>query len=626
MLFVELGGEGPARDALGSRLEYRDALAFLTQTVPNQPRAAIRPLRRPLQPQQDGTALLFDGTLYNVAELAERFALRSGLASVDVAAAAFEREGEAAPAAFIGDFALVRWEPDHHRLIMAADQSGGRSLYYYQNGTEFIAASTIAMLLAHPRVPQTLDEEMLGLVLVARGHERPHRTVYRGIQMLPPGHCLRWQDGTLRVWRYWQPDPTRRIRFARDEDYVEAARELLDRAVACRLPPDGTVLSHLSGGLDSSGVTVTAARLRTPAMVHSVTSRPEMSSPLPLDNDRDFHDEWSRARQVAAAYPNITPHVVHNQPPADADEEAGGRFWSRERPMPWLFPNPAERSIADLADQLNADVVLTGDGGNVSISWDGHFSLPDRLRSGDILGWGREWRALAHRQRKSMWQLRDVAWLPLAPEWLHRGWRTLKGLPEFWRDRSAINPELGKRLGLPGVPGRIPFQSGSIDMDRRLYFLEKANHSRATWSHRSSHGARQVRSPLADIRLVDFCLALPPDQYFRNGVRRRFARAVLADRLPAPVTNEAALGFDNPEWFSWMSQRRPWMMAELERCEASSLAREVIDLAEIRRALENWPGDLAEASKLEVMLPLMHKLGKGLRMGQFIRRVEGSNA
>jgi len=624
MLFVELGGDRIATAGHGNRFEYRDDLAFLAQS--DRQGAMRRAARRPIRLGEDGAVLLLDGALYNIPELAERFALRPGLPASAVAAVAFDRDGEDAPAALIGDFALARWQADRRRLTLAVDQSGGRGLFYCQDGASLIAASTIAMLLAHPRVPQTLDQEMLGLVLVARGHERPHRTVYRSIHMLPPGHCLSWQDGAVRVWRYWRPDPTRRIRFKRDEEYVEAARELLDRAVACRLPADGTVLSHLSGGLDSSGVTVTAARLRIPAIVHSVTSRPDASSPLPPDSDRNFHDEWARARQVAAGYANITPHAVHNQPPSDADEDVGGRFCGRERPMPWIFPNPGESSIAELAKQLQADVVLTGDGGNVSLSWDGHFSLPDRLRRGDLWGWSREWRALARRQRKSLWEMRGVAWAPLVPSWLHRGWRGLKGMPEFWRERSAIHPALGKRLALPELPGSIPAQSAGIDMNRRLYFLEKGSHNRAAWSHRSSYAAWEIRSPLTDVRLIDFCLAIPEDQYFRDGMRRRFARHVLADRLPPLIVNEAALGFANPEWFTWMSQRRSWMMAELERCEASSLAREVLDLAEIRRVLENWPRDLAEASKLEVMLPLMHKLGKGLRMGQFIRRVEGSNA
>lgn len=51
----------------------------------------------------------------------------------------------------------------------------------------------------------------------------------------------------------------------RSEDYHEAVREALDRAVLCRLRrAEGKIGTQLSGGLDSSTVTATAARLLGP--------------------------------------------------------------------------------------------------------------------------------------------------------------------------------------------------------------------------------------------------------------------------------------------------------------------------------------------------------------------------
>lgn len=50
------------------------------------------------------------------------------------------------------------------------------------------------------------------------------------------------------------------VRFKRDEDYVEALHEQLERAVSSCLRSSGPVASHLSAGFDSSTVTAYAAR------------------------------------------------------------------------------------------------------------------------------------------------------------------------------------------------------------------------------------------------------------------------------------------------------------------------------------------------------------------------------
>ncbi len=65
----------------------------------------------------------------------------------------------------------------------------------------------------------------------------------------------------IEMRRYWHPLDTRPIRYARDADYIDDLRERFDRAVSARLSGADGVASMLSGGLDSSSVSVTAARL-----------------------------------------------------------------------------------------------------------------------------------------------------------------------------------------------------------------------------------------------------------------------------------------------------------------------------------------------------------------------------
>ena len=50
----------------------------------------------------------------------------------------------------------------------------------------------------------------------------------------------------------------------------------------------------------------------------------------------------------------------------------------------------------------------------------------------------------------------------------------------------------------------------------------------------ATHGL-DVRDPTADRRVLEYCLAIPPEQFILGGVPRSLARRAFADRLPAAV-------------------------------------------------------------------------------------------
>ena len=111
-----------------------------------------------------------------------------------------------------------------------------------------------------PGVSSELDERQLARDLIGLPPEYPS-TRFRDVRQLAPGHCLVvTRDGAVDR-RYWKIDSLAPIRFARDEDYVEAFLEIFDEAVRCRLRTTGAIATELSAGLDSGSVAATAARL-----------------------------------------------------------------------------------------------------------------------------------------------------------------------------------------------------------------------------------------------------------------------------------------------------------------------------------------------------------------------------
>jgi len=149
-------------------------------------------------------------------------------------------------------------------LFLARDRMGEKPLYYAKVDGWFVFGSELRAVLAHPHVGRALDPEGLARYLAYDFVPDPH-TIARGVHKLPPGHALTAGDGKVRVERYWEL-PSR----PEDGDETTWRREIvrrLDEAVALRLVSDVPLGCFLSGGIDSTAVAASAARLK-PGLPH----------------------------------------------------------------------------------------------------------------------------------------------------------------------------------------------------------------------------------------------------------------------------------------------------------------------------------------------------------------------
>src|ERR1700712_2790209 len=213
-------------------------------------------------------------------------------------AAAYEAWGPTAHERLYGDFAVALWDERERCLTLARDALGTRGLYYHFDGSAVWFATALHHLLAIPEVPRELDE--LGLAgLMVRATDTRDRTLYRHIHRVPSGGTVMFRNGTCRKQQYWTLDRIAPVRLPKDDDYVDMARNLLDAAVASRLPPDGLVVTSLSGGFDSGAVTATAARLLGERRLTAITRVAGAHNPY-----RAF-DEKALAGLVARGHRNI---------------------------------------------------------------------------------------------------------------------------------------------------------------------------------------------------------------------------------------------------------------------------------------------------------------------------------
>jgi len=175
-------------------------------------------------------------------------------ASTDVAivGAAYEQWGASCFAKLIGDWALSILDRTSRSLILAKDPIGTRHLYYAFDN-EQVTWSTILdpLVLLREKTFGLCEEYIAGWFSF---FPAAHLTPYAGIHSVPPSSSVVIRPGKHTVSKYWDFDPSKRIRYRTDGEYEEHFRTVFGEAVCRRLRSDSPILAELSGGMDSSSI------------------------------------------------------------------------------------------------------------------------------------------------------------------------------------------------------------------------------------------------------------------------------------------------------------------------------------------------------------------------------------
>ncbi len=317
-------------------------------------RLSIIDLEGGAQPMSNPAGTLqitFNGEIFNYRELREdliarghRFATHS---DTEVILHLYEERGEACVEEFNGQWAFAIWDAPRKRLFLSRDRVGIRPLYHARVGDLFVFASEIKAIFKHPAVSRRLDLKALDEIFTFWCNIAP-RTVFQGIEELPPGHCMRVEGGRVQVWPYWQPDYSGRDTALGDEECVERLRELLIDSTRLRLRSDVPVGAYLSGGLDSSTIV---------AMIQRFTDTPLKTFSVAFE-DPEF-DESRFQKEVSGHL-----HTDHREVRC-SHKDIGGVFpdviWHAESPLIRTAPAPLYM-LSGLVRENDFKVVLTGEG------------------------------------------------------------------------------------------------------------------------------------------------------------------------------------------------------------------------------------------------------------------------
>lgn len=227
--------------------------------------------------------LAFNGEIYNHqilrAQLSSEHSFQTNT-DTEVVASSLSKFGIVALNQFVGDFAVVLWDPRARWGFLARDRMGVKPLYYAEFEKGLVFSSEIKPILtAFPELAQ-MDPVGIYHYLTFRFVPSPN-TSFKQIKKLPSGNWLPLAPTFEVPKQYWDIQTANIAIESEDErEVIAAGDELLKQSIRDRLSDEVVVGTLLSGGLDSSLITAIAALsstkpLKTYSVVYSGTDAVE---------------------------------------------------------------------------------------------------------------------------------------------------------------------------------------------------------------------------------------------------------------------------------------------------------------------------------------------------------------
>lgn len=586
--------------------------------------------QQPLQSRDGRLTLVADVRLDNRDELIRELGWSASetaqLCDAAILLESLERWEEAALDRLVGDFALALWNAPAQKLLLARDFLGQRPLHYHRGRGFFAFASMPKGLHALAEVPYGPDEQAVAELVTLMPQWGP-RSFFTDIARVEAAHIVTVTRDKLSSRRYWEPHRPRAGQ-ARSDDYIEALRYHLDVATQSRLRGSNNLVgANLSSGFDSSAVTATAARLLAPSggKVVAFTAVPREGYDGPERRNR-FGDEGPLAAVTAAMYSNIE-HVLLRSGHISPLEALDRNFFLYDRPVANLINSVWGQAIYQAARERKLNVLLSGQFGNATVSYDGLELLPELLDQGRFI---KLWRETVQVMAKTGMRRRGALvriFGSFAPVWLWQcANQAFVGHKADVLEYTAIRPERLSELDLAGLARErgldFSYRPWRDGFAKRLWVMARGdvgNHSKgmlAGWGI-------DWRDPLADKRFVEYCLSIPTEEYLKDGVPRALAKRALADRLPQAVLNEQKRGYQAADWHDGLTAARADVAAELERIAACAPAAKALDIERMKRLVENWPTSGWERD--DVINSYSLALVRGIAAGHFLRKASGAN-
>jgi asparagine synthase (glutamine-hydrolysing) len=524
-----------------------------------------------------GMRLVLMGRLYYRADLRAGLELRNPAEGSDaaLALAVYRQHGLEGLERLEGDFALVIWDAGEQRLVGMRDPMGGYPIFYTVHRSAVTASTRMGPLL-DSLANRTLNQEYLADYLMSAyppDESADGRTVYQGVQRVRPGSIVVFHlpSGKHEERRYWdwlerQIDPG-------TDDVAKLGEQYLDRlraAVGTRLR--GRSASHLSGGMDSTGVALIARDcLQGSQPLHTLSLVYER---LPgLARERPYLES-------ALEQSGLTPHRINGDEVLDFDNFDTAPAHDEPYPALMRLCGP-DRALTAAMAREGVATVMTGLGA------DDLFDVPP-FHLTELLRRGRVWAAWSEASRWAraddcnVWTLLGpYGCANLLPAWMRmgvgnwvRGGYAPWGRQTDWTIAPWIRADFARRMDLRGrsmANLRSTYHScRPVGLSVLLQAIRAWCSDFSRWYQAAPHGM-MITHPFLDPRMLSLGVGIRSRVCPQPGAMKPILAAAMRNILPECILKRPDKGHFNEAYYVGLARNLQRLEALIEQAPADDL-------------------------------------------------------
>lgn len=306
--------------------------------------------------------LVFNGELYNYKELYHQLKTEKQVKFVsasdtEVLLEMYRHYGPKCLDYFLGMFAFAIYDMETKAIFIARDHFGIKPLFYTVINGAFAFSSELKTLVAIPGFDKTLNKKSIVSCLNylwVSGNE----TMFENSYKLPPAHYLIYSNFELTIYKYFELDD--QIRKVNSEDeIVNKLSTTLENSVNRHMVADVPVSTFLSGGLDSSLISVLAKKKNDHLSAYTIGTSIKDKKIEQMPDDEKYAKLLSEKFDLDHHIIQIKPDILHLLPKivATLDEPIGDPSAINT----YLICNSArEKGVKVLLSGMGADEIFFG--------------------------------------------------------------------------------------------------------------------------------------------------------------------------------------------------------------------------------------------------------------------------
>jgi asparagine synthase (glutamine-hydrolysing) len=534
---------------------------------------------------KNGLTVILNGEIYNYSEIKKRLVEEKNIefftsGDTEVLLESYRAWGVRCLDYLSGMFAFALFDEQSSELIIARDHFGIKPLFYTQIGNCFAFASELKTLVEIPGFDKTINKSALVAAmnyLWVPGNE----TMFRNCFKLPAAHYMIIDTRAALIRAepkcYWNLNTD--IRYRNENDAVEALTKCFEDSINRHMVADVPVSSFLSGGIDSSLISVMASKFNPGISTYTIATSARDKKVEQMPEDEKY------ARQLAENF-RFDHHEIEITP--DIVSELPKMVYTLDEPI----GDPAAINtylICQAARKKGVKVILSGMGA-------------DEI----FLGYRRQKAILiASRYQKfppSLRHLISSVSKRLPVKLFGRGWRTVRWINRFvsfvelppeegyMRSYSYYNQsELQQLFAMDITDEYTEMRKKHADLFNSFYKNDLVNSMCFTDIHMFMQGLNlsytdkasmaasvEVRVPFIDKEVVSLAMSIAGSLKYKNGVSKYVLKKMAEKFLPKQIIYRPKASFSAPI--------RSWISGELASMVDQYLSKDNIE----KRGLFNY--------------------------------------